>query len=201
MSSSDVAATPLARNSSSPAASRSARRFPALAFAVFHGGARTLGLLYAAPGAGALLGAVTAGWVHRVRRQGRAVIVAVIIWGAAIACFGLAHWLPLALALLAAAGWADVLSAVFRGTIIQLVAPDALRGRLMGVQMAVVTAGPRIGDAESGAVASAFGATASVVSGGLACIGGALILARLLPAFSRQKTSIAGDGGCGSAGP
>jgi predicted MFS family arabinose efflux permease len=167
--------------------------FPALAFAVFHGGARTLGLLYAAPGAGALLGAVTTGWVHRVRRQGRAVIVAVIVWGAAIACFGVTHWLPLALALLAVAGWADVLSAVFRGTIIQLAVPDALRGRLMGVHMAVVTAGPRIGDAESGAVAAAFGATASVVSGGLACIGGVLILARLLPAFSRQTTSGAGE--------
>jgi MFS family permease len=167
--------------------------FPALAFGAFHGGARTLGLLYAAPGAGALLGAVTTGWVHRVRRQGRAVILAVIIWGAAIACFGLSHWLPVALALLAVAGWADVVSAVFRGTIIQLAAPDALRGRLMGLQMAVVTAGPRIGDAESGAVASAFGATASVVSGGLACIGGALILARLLPAFSRQETSTAGE--------
>ncbi len=167
--------------------------FPALAFGVFHGGARTLGLLYAAPGAGALLGAVTTGWVHQVRRQGRAVIVAVIIWGAAIACFGLSHWLALALALLAVAGWADVVSAVFRGTIIQLAAPDALRGRLMGLQMAVVTAGPRIGDAESGAVASAFGATASVVSGGLACIGGALILARLLPAFSRQETTIASE--------
>jgi predicted MFS family arabinose efflux permease len=167
--------------------------FPALAFGVFHGGARTLGLLYAAPGAGALLGAVTTGWVHRVRRQGRAVIVAVIIWGAAIACFGLSHWLPVAFALLAVAGWADVVSAVFRGTIIQLAAPDALRGRLMGLQMAVVTAGPRIGDAESGAVASAFGATASVVSGGLACIGGALILARLLPAFSRQQTPVADE--------
>ena len=167
--------------------------FPALAFAAFHGGARTLGLLYAAPGAGALLGAVTTGWVHRVRRQGRAVIVAVIVWGVAIACFGLTRWLPLALALLAVAGWADVISAVFRGTIIQLAAPDGLRGRLMGLQMAVVTAGPRIGDAESGAVASAFGATASVVSGGLACIGGALILARLLPAFSRQETPVAGE--------
>ncbi len=163
--------------------------FPALASTVFGGGARTLGLLYAAPGAGALLGAVATGWVHRVRRQGRAVIVAVIVWGAAITCFGLAHWLPLALALLAVAGWADVLSAVFRGTIIQVAAPDALRGRLMGVQMAVVTGGPRIGDAESGAVASAFGATTSVVSGGPACIAGALILARLLPAFSRQRTS------------
>jgi MFS family permease len=168
--------------------------FPALASTVFSGGARTLGFLYAAPGAGALLGAVTAGWVHRVRRQGRAVIVAVIVWGAAIACFGLAHWLPLVLALLAVAGFADVISAVFRGTIIQLAAPDALRGRLMGIQMAVVTSGPRIGDVESGAVATAFGATTSVVSGGLACIAGALVLARLLPAFSGQKTPAIADG-------
>jgi len=165
--------------------------FPALATTVFHGGPRTLGLLYAAPGAGALLGALATGWVYRVWRQGRAVIIAVIVWGAAITCFGLAHWLPLALVLLAVAGWADVVSAVFRGTIIQLAAPDELRGRLMGVQMAVVTAGPRIGNAESGAVANAFGATTSVVSGGLACIAGALVLARLLPAFGRQQAPVA----------
>jgi MFS family permease len=161
--------------------------FPALASTVFGGGARTLGLLYAAPGAGALLGAVTTGWVGRVRRQGRAVIVAVLGWGAAIAGFGLVHWLPGALVLLAIAGCADVISAVFRNTIIQLAAPDALRGRLMGVQMAVVAGGPRIGDTEAGAVAAAFGATTSVVSGGLACIAGALALARLLPAFRRQQ--------------
>ncbi len=161
--------------------------FPALAATVFGGGASTLGFLYAAPGAGALLGAVTTGWVHRVRRQGRAVIAAVLVWGAAITCFGLVRWLPAALALLAVAGWADVISAVFRSTILQLNVPDELRGRLMGVQMAVVTGGPRIGDAESGAVAAAFSPAASVVSGGLACIGGALLLARLLPAFRRQE--------------
>jgi len=114
-----------------------------------------------------------------------------VAWGAAITCFGLVRWLPAALALLAVAGWADVISAVFRNTILQLTVPDALRGRLMGVQMAVVTGGPRIGDAESGAVAAAFGPVTSVVSGGLACIGGALLLARLLPAFRRQKMSAA----------
>jgi hypothetical protein len=168
--------------------------FPALAATVFGGGARTLGFLYAAPGAGALLGAVTAGWVHRVRRQGRAVIIAVVAWGAAITCFGLVPWLPAALVLLAVAGWADVISAVFRNTILQLNVPDALRGRLMGVQMAVVTGGPRIGDAESGAVAAAFSPVASVISGGLACIGGALLLARLLPAFGRQDVAAGPDG-------
>ena len=80
-----------------------------------------------------------------------------------------------------------MISAVFRSTIIQLSVPDALRGRLQGVQMAVVTGGPRLGDLESGAVATAFGDTASVVSGGLACVAGALILARLLPGFRRQQ--------------
>jgi MFS family permease len=160
--------------------------FPALAATVFGGGASTLGFLYAAPGAGALLGALTTGWVSRVQRQGRAVIVAVIAWGLAITGFGLVHWLPAALILLAAAGCADVISAVFRSTIIQLAVPDALRGRLMGLQIAVVTGGPRIGDLESGAVATAFGDTASVVSGGVACIVGALLLARALPGFRRQ---------------
>ena len=164
--------------------------FPALAATRFGGGAATVGFLYAAPGAGALLGALTTGWVGRVRRQGRAVIIAVIVWGLAIIGFGLASWLPAALALLAVAGWADVISAVYRSTIIQLSVPDALRGRLMGLQIAVVTGGPSLGDVEAGAVAAALGDTVSVVSGGLACIAGALVLARLLPGLRRQR---AGD--------
>jgi predicted MFS family arabinose efflux permease len=162
--------------------------FPALATTLFGGGAATLGFLYAAPGAGALVGALTTGWVSRIRRQGLAVIVAVLVWGVAITCFGLVSWLPAALALLAVAGWADVISAVFRNTIIQLAVPDALRGRLSGLQIAVVAGGPRIGDLEAGAVAAAFGDTVSVVSGGLACIAGALVLARLLPGFRQQRT-------------
>jgi len=114
--------------------------------------------------------------------------------GAAITCFGLVSWLPLALLLLTAAGCADVISAVFRSTIIQLAVPDALRGRLAGLQIAVVTGGPRIGDLEAGAVATAFGNTVSVVSGGLACIAGALVLARLLPGFRRQRMEPAAAG-------
>ena len=168
--------------------------FPALAVSVYGGGAATLGFLYAAPGAGALAGALTTGWVSRIQRQGLAVIVAVIAWGAAITCFGLVSWLPAALLLLAAAGCADVISAVFRSTIIQLAVPDALRGRLAGLQIAVVTGGPRIGDLEAGAVATGFGTTVSVVSGGLACIAGALLLARLLPGFRRQRIEPAGSG-------
>jgi MFS family permease len=177
--------------------------FPALAATVFGGGATTVGLLYAAPGAGALLGAVTSGWVGRVRRQGFAVICAVIVWGLAIAGFGLVRVLPLALLLLAVAGLADVISAVFRGTIIQLAAPDSMRGRLQGVQMAVVAGGPRLGDLEAGVVATAFGETVSVVSGGLACVAGALLLARLLPGFRHQRSAMGASGpeADGATGP
>jgi MFS family permease len=163
--------------------------FPALASTVFGGGASTVGFLYAAPGAGALIGAVTTGWVGRVRRQGLAVIIAVIVWGLAISGFGLVSWLPAALVLLAVAGWADVISAVLRNTILQLAAPDELRGRLQGVQMAVVAGGPRLGDLEAGVVAVAFGDSTSVVSGGLACVVGALVLAHLLPGFRRQRAA------------
>src|SRR5215468_2372934 len=168
--------------------------FPEMAAAVFGGGAATVGLLYAAPGAGALLGALTSGWVGRVRRQGRAVIFAVLVWGLAITGFGLVVWLPLALALLAVAGWADVVSAVFRNTIIQFSGPDSMRGRLMGEQMAVVAGGPRLGDLEAGAVATAFGNAVSVVSGGLTCVAGALVLARLLPGFRHQRVDLAAAG-------
>jgi predicted MFS family arabinose efflux permease len=164
--------------------------FPALAATVFGGGATTVGLLYAAPGAGALVGALTTGWVGRVRRQGLAVICAVLVWGLAIAGFGIAHWLPLALLLLAVAGWADVLSAVFRNTIIQFAGPDGMRGRLMGVQMAVVAGGPRLGDLEAGVVATAFGDTVSVVSGGLACVAGAFLVAWALPGFTRLRSGL-----------
>src|SRR6201999_1220400 len=125
--------------------------FPALAATVFGGGASTLGLLYAAPGAGALAGALTPGWVGRVQRQGRAVTVAVIMWGLAIVGFGLTRHLPTALVLLAVAGGADVISALLRSTIVQLAVPDALRGRLVGLQVSVVTGGPRLGDVEAGA--------------------------------------------------
>jgi MFS family permease len=161
--------------------------FPALGIEVFHGGARTVGLLYAAPGAGALVGALTTGWVSRIRRQGRAVIVAVVIWGAAITAFGLVEVLWVALLMLAVAGWADVVSAVFRNTILQTAVPDRLRGRLSAVQIAVVQGGPRLGDLESGVVAEAFGATFSVVSGGIACLAGAFVLAGLLPGFRNQR--------------
>lgn len=163
--------------------------FPALGLGFFHGGAQTVGLLYSAPGAGALIGAVLTGWVARVRRQGRAVIVAVAIWGAAIAVFGVCHVLALALVLLAIAGAADVISAVFRGTILQSTVPDALRGRLSAIHIGVVTGGPRLGDAETGAVAALAGAQVAVVSGGLACLGGLGLIAWRMPELMRYDAA------------
>jgi len=159
--------------------------FPALGTGLFGGGPATVGLLYAAPGAGALVAALTTGWVTSVRRQGRAVVVAVIVWGAAVAAFGAVSWLPLALALLAVAGAADVVSAVFRNTILQLSVPDRLRGRLSSVHIGVVTGGPLLGDAEAGAVAAVTTPQTAVVSGGLACVAGALVVARMLPQLAR----------------
>jgi MFS family permease len=163
--------------------------FPALGVGAFHGGARAVGFLYAGPGVGALVGALTTGWVAGVRRQGWAVIISVVIWGAAIAAFGAVPWLVVAIALLALAGWADVISAVFRNTILQSSVPDRLRGRLSALQIAVVQGGPRLGDLEAGAVADGFGPVASVISGGVACVAGALALAALLPGFRRYDAT------------
>lgn len=161
--------------------------FPALGLVRFHGGATAVGLLYAAPGAGALLGALLTGRAARIRRQGRAVLIAVAVWGASIALFGAVPSLALALALLAVAGAADVVSALYRGTILQLEAPEALRGRIQAVQWAVVTGGPRLGDVEAAGVAAGIGPVGSVVSGGLACLAGVAVIAWLLPGFDRYR--------------
>jgi len=155
--------------------------FPALGTGLYGGGAGTVGLLYAAPAGGALIGALMTGWVGNVRRQGRAVVVAVVVWGAAIAVFGLIPILWVGLLLLALAGAADVISAVFRNSILQTTVPERLQGRLSGVFTAVVTGGPRLGDAEAGAVAAAAGVQASVVSGGLACVAGVGVIVWRIP--------------------
>jgi MFS family permease len=161
--------------------------FPAIGTQILGGDAVVVGLLYAAPGVGALLGAITSGWIPRVERQGRAVIVAVTVWGAAMAMFGMTSSVLPAVVFLGVAGFADVVSAVFRNTILQLSIPDALRGRLSGIHIAVVSGGPRLGDLEAGAVAALTSVRFSVVSGGLACIAGALAIGRYMPEFVRYR--------------
>jgi MFS family permease len=162
--------------------------FPALALDVLRRGPGALGLMYAAPGVGALLGALTAGWITGVRRQGRAVLVSVLVWGGAIVAFGLTiHLFLLALLFLVIAGAADVISAVFRQTILMVGVPDRLRGRVFGIHIMVVTGGPRLGDLEAGAVASLVSPSFSVVSGGLACVMGVLLLALFAPELGRYE--------------
>lgn len=159
--------------------------FPAIAQTQFGGGTQTAGLLYSAIAAGALLGAALGGWFGRIRRQGLAVVVAIVIWGLAIAGFGLTHALLVGVLLLATAGAADMISAVFRTAILQTATPDEMRGRLSGVFIVVVTGGPRLGDLESGTVASLTSTTFSVVSGGLACVVGVVAAAAAVPSFAR----------------
>ncbi|HZA19948.1 MAG TPA: MFS transporter [Actinomycetota bacterium] len=160
--------------------------FPALAERVFEIGPGGVGLLYSAPSLGALLAALTAGWVNRVRKQGRGVIVAVAVWGGAITLAGLCLFsLPLTLLFLALAGGADVVSAILRGAMLQAATPDHLLGRVSAANLMVVTGGPRLGDLEAGLVAGAVGAPASVVIGGVACLLGTAVVAKAIPALDR----------------
>jgi MFS family permease len=162
--------------------------FPVLALTQFHRGEEVVGALFSAVAVGALVGALTTGWVGRIRRQGLAVLVAVAIWGLGITAFGLVgDLLWAAFVCLAVAGAADVISAVFRGTILQQSVPDDLRGRLSAVHIVVVAGGPRIGDFEAGLVAALSTPTVSVVSGGLVCIVGVVALAAAVPEFARYE--------------
>jgi len=162
--------------------------FPAIAYSFFGGGAGTVGLLSAAPAFGAMFGAAFSGGLSRIRRQGLAVVVAVLVWGTTITVFGLSRVLWVSLLLLAVAGAADMVSAVFRTTILQTATPDALRGRLQGVFIVVVAGGPRLGDVESGAVAAATNETISIVSGGLLCILGVVVLTAMYPGFASYRS-------------
>ena len=162
--------------------------FPFLIVDRFHQEPEAIGLLFAALAVGALLGALTSGWTGRVHRQGLAVIVSVAAWGVAITAFGWSSTFWLGLVMLALAGWADVISAIFRNTILQMSAPDRLRGRLFGIHILVVTGGPRLGDVEGGLVARLASPTFSVVIGGIACVVGAGLVALLYPELRRART-------------
>jgi MFS family permease len=145
--------------------------FAVLALTVYDAGASGTGLLYASVSAGATLAVLTTGWIEHARWLGRITVVAVIAWGLAIAGAGLMPSLLPAALLLAVAGAADSVSAVCRTTINQAATPEEMRGRMSAVFMLVVTSGPRLGDVESGLAASALGAQAAVVTGGVACLG------------------------------
>lgn len=126
--------------------------FPQAAATRFHGG---IGLLYSSIAIGSVVAGLFSGWIGRVRRQGVALTSAVVVWAGAVALAGFAHALWLAVLLLVVAGGADLVSAVYRQTILQTYVPDELRGRLQGVYTSVVAGGPRLGDLRGGAMAAA----------------------------------------------
>ena len=162
--------------------------FPVLAVTQFGRGPEIVGVLFSALAAGALVGALTSGWVGGVRRQGLAILVAVGVWGAAIVGFGAAgSSLFPALVFLALAGGADVVSGVFRIAIQQHVVPDSLRGRLGSLNGLVVAGGPGLGDLEAGVVASITTPTTSVVLGGVLCVVGVVAIAAAVPQVARWR--------------
>jgi hypothetical protein len=153
-------------------------------------------LLFAAIPAGAVIGGIFSGWVSRVDRQGYAVIVCILIWGAAMTGFGLAvaladHWqqamLLVALLMLVIGGAADMASAAFRTSMLQSAANDAVRGRLQGVFIVVVAGGPRIADVVHGASAAMVGTAAAAAGGGLLVVVGTVAAAIAVPSFVRYR--------------
>jgi MFS family permease len=167
--------------------------FPALSLTVYHAGAAGTGALLAAVAAGATVAALTTRWLERARRLGLIVIWAVVVWGMTITLTGVTTTLWLACVLLSIAGAADSVSAVCRSVINQSVTPDAMRGRMSSVYSLVVTSGPRLGDIESGMVASLSSPRLSVVSGGIASVVGAAMIVATFPALLAYD-SVADDG-------
>ena len=159
--------------------------FPVLSLSLYHAGASGTGFLFASVAAGATVAALTTGWLEHARWLGRIVLASVAVWGLAIAAAGAVSTIVLAAILFAVAGAADSVSAVCRSTISQTLTPDAVRGRMSSVFSLVVASGPRLGDIEAGAVASATSPRFSVVSGGLACVASVGVVAALFPELAR----------------
>jgi len=127
-------------------------------------------LLAAAPGAGSIVSGLVMARFGVMRRQGKAVLISVAIFGAATVVFGLSRWFWLSLLMLGITGASDTVSTVLRQTIRQLVTPDYLRGRMTSVNMIFFMGGPQLGEFEAGAVAALIGATLSVLTGGVGCL-------------------------------
>ncbi|MEV2249716.1 enterobactin transporter EntS [Streptomyces sp. NPDC050147] len=159
--------------------------YPVLADEQFGGGPSVVGLLYAAPALGALVGAATSGWTARA--GGHALIGAVLVWGLSLTGFGLTAYLPLALALLALAGLGDLISETLRSALLQHGTPDALRGRVSSLWMVQATVSPALGNAAVGFLAELSGARAAVTTGGLVCVVATLLVAAGFPALRAAR--------------
>jgi MFS family permease len=151
------------------------------------GGPVMYGLLLSSVAGGAFVASIVSGWTLRVVRQGRAVLLCVSAWGAAIAVAGLSRAPVLVMAMLACAGAADMISGVYRSTITAAVTPDELRGRVSGVELAVYAGGPVLGDVEAGVVGGLVGVPFAIVSGGLACVVSAVVFATRVRSFATYR--------------
>jgi MFS family permease len=149
------------------------------------GGGLALGLLYAAMPVGALLCGLASGWIGNFRRHGVGVTIAVCAWGAAVIGFGFAQTLWLAVVFLALGGAADMISMVYRSSILQSDATDEMRGRMQGVFIVVVAGGPRVADLVHGWSAASVGTTAAAAGGGALVIVLTVVAVACLPAFWR----------------
>jgi MFS family permease len=155
--------------------------YPALAVVY---GDKFVGFFPASIAAGALLASVTSGWTKNVHRHGLMVIVAAVLWGVAIAIFGWVDHIVLALLFLGAAGFFDMISGIFRGSIWNQTIPNYLRGRLASIEMMSYLTGPMLGSAKMGIVAENFGVRAALVSGGVLCVAAVGLAALFLPKFA-----------------
>jgi len=171
---------------------------PIYATDILHVGARGYGLLGAAADLGALVTSLVLVVVPPIRRAGRALLVAVGVYGAATILFGLSRSFPLSVLAYLVVGMADQVSVVMRSTAIQLSTPDALRGRVSGVSMIFIGASNQLGAAESGFVAGLTSATVSVVSGGVASL---VVLATVALAMPRLRRYRIDEGTAASAPP
>jgi MFS family permease len=146
-----------------------------------------VGLMFAAPSVGAIAVTLVSGWMSQVRRHGVAIAVSAAFWGLLITMFGLAPDIGVALACLVLAGAADMTSGIFRGALWNQTIPDALRGRMAGVELLSYSIGPSVGQIRAGAVASVTSPRFSLVSGGLLCVGAVGVVCLALPAFTRYR--------------
>jgi MFS family permease len=160
--------------------------FPALADRL-DGGPTLYGLLLSSIAAGGFLASLLSGWTGRVVHQGRAILLGVAVWGAAIAFAGLSRSPVVVLAAFAVAGGADMISGVFRSTIAADLTPDDFRGRVSGVELAVYAGGPKLGDVEAGVVGGLISVPFAIVSGGLVCVAAAAIFAIAVPRLTHYR--------------
>ncbi|HET9821309.1 MAG TPA: MFS transporter, partial [Burkholderiaceae bacterium] len=150
-----------------------------------------LGLLRAAPAAGALAMSLVLAARPITRRAGPLLLGAVAVYGAATLAFGLSSAFWLSLAALAVTGAADMVSIVVRQSLVQLETPDEMRGRVSAVNSVFIGASNQLGEFESGATAAWLGPVGSVVLGGVGSILVALAWVRLFPALARRDALVA----------